>query len=212
MKTFPGGVLYHTYRVFGPTNGIGDNGVREKLVSSKWDWHVCGGEFCKTKEMAELLLTAAKLNAQRNKEMASEPVPNYPADSDEAKLSVVDKFVTGQDMRLLDRLFDQTQSNAGPQPLDDDLYLVLRLHTLRSLGDKTHLISTTVDVFADHWPFPNMPFPAQSVDLDFIQIEDGVVYCVKRIDDLPRGWGKGGARELLLSREWKTRLRHIKIK
>ncbi len=206
LKTFDGGVLYYTYRVFGPEDGRGEGGVREKLISQHWDWRVCGGEFRSDKEIASELFSGGEAKA------TSGETQRFPADSDEAKISVNARFVTGKDMRVLDKLFDERISDRGNLRSDNDLYSLVRLYTSRSLGAKTELIRTTVEVFATDWPFPDVPFPTQSIDLAFIHMEDGVVYSVKRLDNVPQDWGGNGARSLLVSKAWNTRLRRIMIK
>jgi hypothetical protein len=198
LDTFRGGVLYQIYRVYGPENGVGADGRRETLISGRWEWQVAGGAWRAAKERATPLWESAVVRPSR--------------DSDEARLSVDARFATGKDMRLLDKLFNPTEGNPKQQPSDDDLYVVIRLHTVRSLGERTILIKATLDVFADGWPFPDVPFPAQSIQLSFIEVTDGVVYSFTRIDDLPHDWGKGGARKLLLSKEWKTQCHGIMIK
>lgn len=203
VSGFHGGCLYFMQRLFGPENGVGDEGVLESLVATTWKWRPIAAKLC------DESTPGRKPAKQKDCEPANVAVAGDP---DVGKLVIAAKFLSGRDIRALDEVFEKPCDAAECLLSDDDLYLVLRLHTRQPLGDKRILIRATIEVCGDEWPHAGLAFPAQSCDLDFIQIEDGIVYFVKRIERLDREWGKDGERKTLLSREWGTRVQRVMIK
>lgn len=205
---FRGGRLYFMQRLFGPQNAIGDEGVLDDLTATEWHWRVTAAAVFD--DVAGQRLKEVEEPAN---EKACDPI-SAQADSEALGNEVVSvaRFVSGRDIRVLDVLFAERCDSTARLMSDDDLYVALRLHTRQSLGEKRTLVRAVADVCSDDWPHADLAFPVQACRLDFIELEDGVVYFVKRVENVNAAWGNGGERDTLLSRLWKVRLRRVVIK